>query len=155
MATALALNAEDNEVGRRYLDVLVQIHKLSSVVDVTAVGHSLSKLQLLEAVPSRTEKAEEFVIPMPWLDSYDASSNADTSPAAIAQRDDALLRHFVGWSALNVSEHRRFMAIDEDRAKEGRDKTIYDNAHHIVFRSAEQFRREISEKKNGALKKQS
>ena len=148
-----ALQGEDNDIGRHYLDVLVQLHKLSSVIDVTAVGNGLDRLRSLESmVSSRTEKSEDFIIPMPLLTNYDSSPSAGHSTAA--QRDEILLRHFVGWSALNVFNHRRFMVIDGQGARQGRDETIYDNAHHIVFRTPEQFGREIVDKKNGSSKKQ-
>ena len=132
----LVLSA-DEAMAKRYLECLVMLHRLFSVIDVTAVASHIDKLQLLDSMSGKSERGEVFSIPMAPLRDYDSSPAADSSASSIASRDECLVRHFVGWSAMNVKTRRQFVVVDDGIAGGAGDEAVSGGAHHIILSLAE------------------
>lgn len=121
------------EEAKKYIDILVLLHKISGIIDVTT-GADIRKPHQLNAMTT----AEDFIVPPPRLSKYDDSIEASTSEKSIRERDDILIKHFIGWSVLKASNHRRFVALDHGSG-DGSKKP--ECSEHIVFRTPQKFRK--------------
>ncbi|RMD43168.1 hypothetical protein DV735_g1968, partial [Chaetothyriales sp. CBS 134920] len=142
--TRQAVHATSDDSTAHYLGMLAVLSELMPCVDVTEPDSSgTNKSGLLEKMLAQTarSKTASYVIPLARLPGYESSPEADE--AATGQRDEVLLDHFVGWSALHVDCHRRFLVLDGDRPKESQTPEIHDHAHHIVFMKVTKFARDL------------
>ncbi|RMZ77930.1 hypothetical protein DV738_g4188, partial [Chaetothyriales sp. CBS 135597] len=145
--TRQALHATDDDSTTHYLGLLAVLSELMPCVDVTEPDNNTNMSSSLEKILTRTGKSKSnYVIPLAHIPGYDASPEADE--AQTGRRDEILLSHFVGWSALSVDCHRRFLVVEGDDPEESQTPEIYAHAHHIVFKKVTDFagEREKSER---------